>query len=186
MTYRDRRRARAERLRGWAEKNDAKAAAAGETARAMADAIPFGQPILVGHHSEGRDRRYRSRIGRTMSRSIETSDKAREQRRRADSIDAAADRAIYRDDPDARERLTAKLADLEGQRDRIKRYNATCRKDAADTSILDETQRADLLRIAGSAPYQLRAGGAFPAYALSNLSGRIKATRDRLADLEQG
>jgi hypothetical protein len=35
-----------------------------DDAHRMADAIPFGQPILDGHHSEGRDRRYRDRIHR--------------------------------------------------------------------------------------------------------------------------
>lgn len=34
-------------------------------ARDMASRIPMGQPILVGHHSENRDRRYRDRIHTT-------------------------------------------------------------------------------------------------------------------------
>ncbi|MEE8059026.1 MAG: DUF3560 domain-containing protein [Pseudomonadales bacterium] len=35
-------------------------------AKDMAPVIPFGQPILVGHHSEHRDRRYRDRIHNTF------------------------------------------------------------------------------------------------------------------------
>jgi hypothetical protein len=31
-------------------------------AHAMANCIPFGQPILVGHYSEGRDRRFREKL----------------------------------------------------------------------------------------------------------------------------
>ena len=42
----------------------------------MASAIPFGQPILVGHHSEGRDRRYRDRIHNTFGKAFATMDKA--------------------------------------------------------------------------------------------------------------
>lgn len=57
MTYRDRREAKADRLREWAEKREAKAAAAFDSAATLSDAIPFGQPILVGHHSEKRARR---------------------------------------------------------------------------------------------------------------------------------
>lgn len=45
-------------------------------AKKKASVIPFGQPILVGHHSEGRDRRYRAGIERTYSKSFETLDKA--------------------------------------------------------------------------------------------------------------
>ena len=39
-----------------------------DQAHEMASAIPFGQPILVGHHSEGRDRRYRDRIHNTFGK----------------------------------------------------------------------------------------------------------------------
>ena len=41
-----------------------------EHAHQMADVIPFGQPILVGHHSEGRDRRYRERIHNTFGKAF--------------------------------------------------------------------------------------------------------------------
>ncbi len=42
----------------------------------MAQAIPFGQPILVGHHSEKRDRRYRGRIENHFCVSAELQDKS--------------------------------------------------------------------------------------------------------------
>jgi hypothetical protein len=48
-TYRERREARAERLREWADKRAEKAGAAAERASEMGAAIPFGQPILAGH-----------------------------------------------------------------------------------------------------------------------------------------
>jgi hypothetical protein len=63
MTYRERRERRANRLREWADKRNVRAEAATEQARQLADLIPFGQPILAGHHSEARDRRTRDRIG---------------------------------------------------------------------------------------------------------------------------
>lgn len=47
-----------------------------DQAHEMASAIPFGQPILVGHHSEGRDRRYRDRIHNTFGKAFATMDKA--------------------------------------------------------------------------------------------------------------
>ncbi|SAI46814.1 Domain of uncharacterised function (DUF3560) [Bordetella ansorpii] len=52
-----------------------------ESARARVDAItahiPLGQPILVGHHSEGRARRDAQRIEQGMRRAIQASDTAR-------------------------------------------------------------------------------------------------------------
>ena len=57
MGYRERRLAKAERLREWAEKRQAKSAAAFKGVHTIADGIPFGQPILVGHHSERHARR---------------------------------------------------------------------------------------------------------------------------------
>ena len=44
--HRERREARADRLRGWADKRDVKAAGAFATAETIAERFPFGQPIL--------------------------------------------------------------------------------------------------------------------------------------------
>ena len=191
MTYRDRRAARADRLRGWADGRDAKSAASLAQAHTIADGIPFGQPILVGHHSEKRARRDQERIHNGMRAGIDHADKADAMRSRAANIDAAAERAIYSDDPDAIERLTEKLADLEAERDRITAYNASARKahradraqHTGDLSILDDRQRADLLSIVRHAPFQMRKDGSFPAYATANLSGSISRQRARLAEL---
>lgn len=188
-TTRERREARAARLREWADKRAAKADAAHRQADTMADAIPLGQPILVGHYSEGRDRRYRDRIGRTYERAVEHGRKADDMRRRADNIEAAADRAIYSDDDDAVEKLRERVADLEAQRDRIKRYNAACRKagesTAAALEILDERQRRALASTVAHAPYQVGKSGEYPKHGLANLSGQISKNRKRLAALER-
>lgn len=184
-TYRDRRAARAERLDEWAAKREAKAQASLADARAKADLIPFGQPILVGHHSEGRDRRYRAGISRTYERGFEHAAKAKATAGRADGIRDQLDASIYDDDPDAVDALQARIADLEAERDRIKAYNASCRKGAPDESLLDDAQRERLAGVRRVAPYQLGKGGAFPAYALSNLSGNIKRNRDRLESIRR-
>lgn len=42
-----------------------------ERAHKMTSVIPFGQPILIGHHSERRDKRYRERIHNTLKRVVE-------------------------------------------------------------------------------------------------------------------
>lgn len=189
-TYRERREAKAERLREWADKREAKSAAAYAGTRQIADMIPLGQPVLVGHHSEGRHRRDLDRIDRGMRATVDNGRKADEFRSRADNIERAADQAIYSDDPDAIERLREKIAALEGQRDRIKAYNASCRKAAksggvGDVALLDASEQADLATTIRVCPYQLRAGHALPAYKLSNLGGTITNARKRLAGLER-
>lgn len=171
MTYRDRREARAERLRGWAEKREVKAATAFGEASQINDMIPFGQPILIGHHSEGRHRRDLGRIDSSMRRGVEHSEKARSMASRADNIESQLDRSIYSDDPDATERLRERIVELEAKRGQMKTANATYRKE----------HKAEL---AAMTPYERHQAVPFPAYALTNLSGNIARNRKRLAALE--
>ena len=185
MTYRDRREARADRLEGWADKRETRGTAALDRAHEMASAIPFGQPILVGHYSAHRDMNYRNRIGATMDRGIADTRKADEMRTKAGNIRAAADHAIYRDDDDAIERLTERIAGLEAERERIKAYNASCRVGAPDESLLSARQRADLASVRRHSAYSLGKRGEMPAYHLSNLGGNITKQRARLAQLKR-
>lgn len=183
MTYRERRVAKAERLREWADKRETKGNAELEQGKQMLDLIPLGQPMLVDHYSYGADKRYRSRATSKLDRGYENVTKAEEFRGRADGIEAAADRAIYSDDPDAVERLEARIADLEAERDRVKRYNVTCRKGAPDRSILTAEQVRDLesmIRVWGDVQCK---GGVFPSYHLSGISANISRLRKRLAGL---
>lgn len=174
MTTRDRRLAKADRLRDYAGRREAKQDTLNEAARTDEDAtgIPFGQPILVGHHSERRHRRAIERMDRAMGAAVDNANTAEEQRRRAENIEAAANRAIYDDDPDALERLTAKLAALEEQRETMKAENAAYRRNNKD-------------RLKAMTPYERHHAVPFPAYALSNLSGVIGNTKKRIQILSQ-
>lgn len=109
-TTRERRLARADRLEGWAAKREVRAAADFATARARAEMIPFGQPILVGHYSEGRDRRFRASIDAAGFRGLESARMADSMQSRASTIRAQADHAVYSDDVDAVERLQERIA----------------------------------------------------------------------------
>lgn len=73
--------------------------AAYSAAKAVGDRIPAGQPILVGHHSEGRHRRDIARMHASMSKSADARSKAahyheraKRARRKADRAEAAARR----------------------------------------------------------------------------------------------
>ena len=177
MTYRERRLRKAERLREWADTRAVSAQAVFEANKPFTTDHAFNtQP---GHIP------LRARIIAREHRAHESLAKASNMESRADSIEAAADRAIYSDDPDAIEQLEKRIIGLEAERERIKAYNISCRKGARDVSLLDEKQQADLVTIARVASYQLGKNGEFPAYSLSNLSGNIAQQRKRLDTLKR-
>ena len=68
--------------------------------------IPMGQPILVGHHSEGRHRRDLNRIDSNMRKSIEAEEKANYYKEKA--ANAQNSYAISSDDPEAIVKLIEK------------------------------------------------------------------------------
>lgn len=156
MTYRDRRAAKAERLREWADKREAKAESGGEEARRMLDAIPFGQPILVGHHSERADRNYRGRAWSKMDRAMEDAATAERMRSRADGIEAAAVRAIYRDDVDEVARLRERLAELVAERDAITAWNKAARAGKLTADDVGSRYGREVVSLLRCAPYQVR------------------------------
>jgi hypothetical protein len=131
MTRRDRMERRLERREEWAGKARGRSDAAFRTAAERAAAIPFGQPILVGHHSERRDRRYRGRIHAGMDRGLQEHQKAEHHAAKASGIAIALERSIFDDDPDAIERLEAKMQRLEDNCTTGKRVNALWRKGGA-------------------------------------------------------
>ena len=73
----------------------------------IASAIPMGQPILMGHHSEKRHRNDLKKIDNEMRKSIQESEKADYYRNKIDNIDNS--KAISSDDPKAIEKLQARI-----------------------------------------------------------------------------
>lgn len=130
MTRRERLERKVQRRIEWAEKRDAKAAQGFKSARAIADGIPMGQPILVGHHSEKRHRRDIARIDSGMRRGFESQDMASHHRQKADGLERQLEQSIYSDDPDAIETLEAKATELDRLGDRDVAVNKAWRKHA--------------------------------------------------------
>lgn len=81
----ERAEARAEHLSEQAERLEAKSDELDGRRKEISDMIPFGQPVLVGHHSEGRHRRDIGRIDSLMGKSVEAHREATEASRRADA-----------------------------------------------------------------------------------------------------
>ena len=116
--YNDRREERAERLEERASKARAESHAAFQVAHEIGSRIPMGQPILVGHHSEKHHRRDLDKIDRNMRKSVDAGKKADYYEQRAET--ARSNSAISSDDPDAVEKLEAKLAAYQAAADSFK------------------------------------------------------------------
>jgi vacuolar-type H+-ATPase subunit I/STV1 len=177
--YEERQEARRQRLLDRASKARSASQSAHQRAREMASVIPFGQPILIGHHSEGRDRNYRDKIHNTFGKSYALDQQADTLEQRAAGVGTAG---ISSDDPDAIEKLRIKLAHLEKAQATMKAANIAIRKkdDTGLTALgLSETQIAEL-----KAPdFCGRVG--FAAYALQNNNADIRRVRQRIEELEK-
>ncbi|TXJ24915.1 MAG: DUF3560 domain-containing protein [Chitinophagaceae bacterium] len=164
-----------------AAKNEQKAAALYNHAREMASAIPFGQPILVGHHSEQRDRNYRNKIHNTFGKSFEAQDKAAYYENKAETIEN--NNAIFSDDPQAIEKLQAKLTSLQDAQAFMKAANK-CIKKQDKTAFLQLPFATEKLWEQLNTPDYVNRTG-FAGYSLQNNNANIARVKKRLAFLEK-
>lgn len=92
---------RAERFEEYSDKRGQEANSAHAAVSAIADHIPLGQPILVGHHSERRARRDAEKIQSGMSRAVKLWETSQYWLERAKGAIA---HAKYKERPDVRHR----------------------------------------------------------------------------------
>ncbi|MEZ8077865.1 DUF3560 domain-containing protein [Vibrio sp. FF112] len=184
--YQERQEAKRDRL----EERAAKAAAVSNerfnTASTLGKMLPFGQPILVGHHSEAKHRKHAESINTNMRKSVEAQDKAEYLSRRADSVGSAG---IASDDPEAVEKLKKKLEGLIKSHELMKAVNKIVRSShmteedkieyLVNTHGQTEERAKKLLR-----PCEFFGKFGFDAYALQNSNANIRTTRKRLEHLE--
>ena len=97
----DRAEERAERFDGYQERRARDAEAARRAVDAIADGIPLGQPILVGHHSERHARRDAEKIQSGMRRAVRMWETSKYWKARAAG---AIHHAKYKERPDVRAR----------------------------------------------------------------------------------
>lgn len=98
---------RAERFEGYSDRRRADAESAAAAVKQIADGIPFGQPILVGHHSERKARKDKERIDSGMSKAVKNWRTSEYWAARAEDVIHHAD---YREKPGVRERRVKTLA----------------------------------------------------------------------------
>ena len=177
MTQAERIAARQDRLDARTDRLRAEATSQFRRANAAVDGIPFGQPILVGHHSEKGHRRALAKCHTAMRAGIAASDAAKE----IASINPSI--AVLVTDADGPEILRERIAKAEADQATWKAINAMVRKN----------DRAGLAA-AGVGPATIEelfkpqwgTSGplGIPAYRLGNNNANIRRMRLRLAELD--
>lgn len=186
--YAERKAERLARLEARAAKLRAESASRLGAADRIASAIPLGQPILVGHHSERRHRKDIDRIQRNMRRGIDAANEANAiDRRIAIAEDNAA---ISSDDPEAVVKLKEKLANLTASQERMKAVNKLIRLAGKKGPLAAEQALISQLGIDPITAEQLLKGDCFgnvgfADYQIRNNGAEIRRIEKRLAQLQR-
>jgi len=183
--FHEKREARKERYEQLSIKNEKESQSRHQAARDIGSHIPFGQPILVGHHSEKRHRKDLERIDNNMRKSIEADKKSEYYADKAKTIES--DKTIYSDDPEAVAKLKEKIASLERNQKVMKDVNRILK-----SKKLHNQQKIEKMQEVGLNEKQAiqmlepdrygRLG--FPSYSLQNNNANINRNKKRLKELE--
>lgn len=184
--YNNRKAAKAERFKELAEKARKQSDQAFNTAKQIGDFIPMGQPILVGHHSEGRHRRDLAKIDNNMRKSIELDKKAEYYENKAENAENS--NVISSDDPEAITKLKNKLAGLEKNQELMKEANKIIRN-----RFLLEVEKVEQLEKIGLTQKQaieiMRpdhfGGQGFASFSLTNNNANMQTVKKRIEQLEK-
>lgn len=167
-----------ERLEARATKARKQASKLHKSASDMAFVIPFGQPILLGHHSEKRDRNFRNKIHNRFEKSFEMNQKADELERRASS---SGKNGIASDDPEALEKLKVKLEKLKTSQELMKLTNKQFRNGGWEAvNCLTDKHKESLKQLMENVGYITRP---FESYSLSNNNAEINRVKKRIDEL---
>ncbi len=149
-TRRERLEAKVEKRGEWAAKAACRSEARFGAASAIADRIPFGQPVLIGHHSEGKHRRDAARIHANMDKGVEEHKLAEHHAQKAAGLAAQLAKNIFDDDPDAIEQLEARIVARTESAEHTAKINKAWRKGGAalclELGLVDEKTAAEFAR----------------------------------------
>lgn len=197
-SYEEKQERRRARLEAAAERAEARASAAYRKAdlREEVSGIPFGQPVLIGHHSERRHRRAIEKADAAMRRSIEEDKLAKDLRGRAAGVGTGG---ISSDDPEAVDKIRAEVAKAEAAQAFMREANKVIRKAAKAGTASDSdgfaAYAASLRALPGGEAVTDAAAAellkpdfcgriGFADYALTNNGANIRRMQKRLAQLE--
>lgn len=140
--------------------------------------IPYGQPVLVGHHSEDKHRRFNDTLRLIDRRSIAESEKAQVLVERASRVGTGG---ISSDDPEALAQLREQMAGLEARQALMKAGNVAMRK------LGTAAEREAALLALGVEPTdakQVSHRGKY-SYHLTNNNANLRRVAKRIEELEQ-
>ena len=179
--YEAKQEARRERLQERAAKKRQQSDSLAASASKDAAAIPFGQPILVGHHSEKRDRNFRGRIQRRFEKAHELDQEAKALEGRAASVGTGG---VSSDDPDAIDKLREHLAEREAKQERMKATNRAARSKTDPEGKLAAMgySKAEIHAFMNPS-YSFEKPG-HQSWELSNNGAQIRRLKQRIANLE--
>ncbi len=185
-SYEQKRQDRIDRYKDWAQKARGESESLHGEAHRMASVIPFGQPILVGHHSERSDRNFRNRIHNKMEKSFEASKKAEHYEDKAKA--AESNRSISSDDPEAVQKLQIKIEKAEKLQQTMKEANQIIRKKITDKEkvkiLVDRFSWMDELRAWKLLEPDFCGRVGFANYQLTNNSANIRRMKQRIESLK--
>lgn len=197
-SYEMKQAARRDRLENAADNAERESNASYKRSKDLVSCIPFGQPILVGHHSERGHRNRLDKSWNAMGKSVALDKKAKDLRYKAAAVGTAG---ISSDDPGAAGKIRAKIETLEKQRELMKAGNKAYRmavkrginglpSDELQVKDVDEIRAAvklgsfDFIKTAIQwAPKYGYEKGPFVGYQLQNLGQNITRYKKRLAGL---
>lgn len=181
--YEERLEERRDRYEVRSEAASQRSDAAYQSSRRATSGIPLGQPIMVGHHSEGRHRSAIARSDAGMRKSIDEQKKAEYYTERAAS---AGSGGIDSTDPDAIRKLMLKLLNLQIGQEVKKAANSIVRSKAKKYP----TQESKIPALVDLGFSEAEANGlfvgdfcgriGFPKYELSNNSANMKRIKQRI------
>lgn len=191
-SYEAKKAEKAARYREYAENAKKRSDSHFGNSRDLVKHIPLGQPILVGHHSEGRHRRTLERTDNQMRKSIEESEKSKYWEARAEAIEN--NNNIYKQDPEAVQKLQEQIDLLENIQNRMKQVNAYIRKKKLTSeteNVLEELKELKLsneeiqIIFFESLHYERLKGIGFPSYKLNNNRQNLNRLKKRLESLKR-
>lgn len=175
--YEQKQAARKERYKELAEKSRADSNRLARKSYNMAEAIPFGQPVQVGHHSEHKDRRFRTKIGETMSKACRADEKADYYERKAESVGGG----ISSLDPDAIKKVRVELEKREALAEKMTAANRAIRS-GDDKKLAELGFSSEDIKTLKTPDHVGRTG--FAPFQLSNNRQNIARLKKRLATME--
>lgn len=149
----------------------------------MISAIPMGQPILVGHHSEMRDRRYRQRAWDKMDKAYELSKKADYY---ADKAQTVGSGGISADDKNAIKKLSDKYNSIKQNHQRMLDANKIIKSKSTDeekVKKLIESGWSEENAIKLTTPSRWSGSVGFQSYELTSNTAEMRRIIDRVIDI---